>query len=88
MVATIFHGIRDGCEEGTMKPQDIGFIVVFLILLLIRKEKAFLIAGLSCFLLAIPLFARWIFFTGERLVWYGAAFIFATIVLMLLRKEQ
>lgn len=71
-----------------MKPQDIGFIVLFLVLLLVRKEKAFLVAGLACFFLAIPLFSRWIFFTGERLVWYGAAFIFATIVNMAIHRKE
>lgn len=63
-----------------MKPQDIGFIVVLCILLVLRREKLFISAGLLCFLLAIPLFAKWVFFTGERLVWYGAAFVFVGII--------
>ncbi|MFZ2025176.1 MAG: hypothetical protein WAV51_02770 [Microgenomates group bacterium] len=71
-----------------MKPQDIGFFVLLCILLLLRREKLFVIAGLFCFLLAIPLFAKWIFFTGERLVWYGAAFVTIGILYMLLTKEK
>jgi len=71
-----------------MKPQDIAFVVSLCILLFIRREKLFVIAGLACFLAAIPLFAKWIFFTGERLVWYGAAFITIGILFMLLAKEK
>ena len=71
-----------------MKPQDIGFIVVLCILLVLRREKLFISAGLLCFLLAIPLFAKWVFFTGERLVWYGAAFVTIGILYMLLVKEK
>lgn len=71
-----------------MKPQDIGFIIVLGILLVLRREKLFVSAGLLCFLLAIPLFARWIFFTGERLVWYGAAFVFVGIILMVVQKKE
>ena len=58
-----------------MKLQDIGFFTVLAILLYFRKPIWFVYAGLVCFALAIPLFAKWIFFTGERLVWYGAGFI-------------
>ena len=71
-----------------MKPQDIGFIIVLCVLLILRKQKLFIIAGLTCFLLAIPLFAKWIFFTGERLVWYGAAFVTIGILYMILTKEK
>lgn len=71
-----------------MKPQDIGFVVLLSILLLLKREKLFVIAGLVCFLLAIPLFAKWIFFTGERLIWYGAAFITLGILYMVFTKEK
>lgn len=64
-----------------MKPQDIGFFVVFIILLLVRRSKWLLVAGLVCFVLAIPLFATWTFFTAERLTWYGAAFIVASLLI-------
>lgn len=64
-----------------MKIQDIGFIIVFLlILILLKRERVFIYAGLGCFLLAIPMFAKWIFFTAERLTWYGSAFILGFIV--------
>ncbi|MFH0749520.1 MAG: hypothetical protein V1917_01220 [Candidatus Gottesmanbacteria bacterium] len=71
-----------------MKPQDIGFIIVLCILLVLRREKLFVSAGLLCFLLAIPLFATWIFFTGERLVWYGAAFVFVGIILSIVKGKE
>ncbi len=64
-----------------MKPQDIGFFVVFVVLLIAKRPKFLLIAGLISFILAIPLFATWTFFTAERLTWYGAAFIFASLLL-------
>lgn len=70
-----------------MKPQDISFIIVLCILLVLRREKLFVGAGLVCFLLAIPFFAKWIFFTGERLVWYGAAFVLMSIILGTLKKK-
>ena len=71
-----------------MKLQDIGFLVILVILLVLHKRKLFVGMGLLCFLFAIPLFAKWIFFTGERLVWYGAAFVFIGIILMLVQKKE
>jgi len=71
-----------------MKIQDVGFLIALILLFILRKQKLFVITGLVCFLLAIPLFAKWIFFTGERLVWYGAAFITIGILYMLLAKEK
>lgn len=58
-----------------MKIQDVGFLLTLITLILFRRERAFLIAGLLCFIAAIPLYARWVFFTAERLVWYAGAFI-------------
>lgn len=66
-----------------MKIQDIVFFAVLLMLL--KKRGWLLWAGIGCFVLAIPLFAQWIFFTAERLTWYGAAFI-ATWLLVQLRE--
>lgn len=66
-----------------MKLQDAVFLIMLAFLL--RKREWLLWAGLACFALAIPLFSRWIFFTAERLTWYGAAFI-AAWVLIQLRK--
>lgn len=63
-----------------MKIQDIGFLVMLVVLLLIRRDKLFFIAGLMCFILAIPLFSQWVFFTAERLTWYGAGFMIIGII--------
>jgi hypothetical protein len=70
-----------------VKPQDIVFFIVLAVLLVVRKPIWFVYAGLLCFALAIPLFATWVFFTGERLVWYGAAFVFVSIILGYWKKE-
>ncbi len=73
-----------------MKPQDIAFILVFVILLAFRRPVLFVWAGLGFLTLAIPLFATWTFFTAERLAWYAAAFFLAFILISLLwpRKVQ
>ena len=71
-----------------MKPQDIGFLLIFIVLVVIKKPRIFLIAGLVCWMLAIPLFAKWVFFTGERLTWYGAGFVLAFLVFSLLRPNK
>jgi len=64
-----------------MKPQDIGFFAVFIFLLVLKRPGYFLIAGLLSWLLAIPLFTTWVFFTAERLTWYGAAFILVYLLI-------
>lgn len=69
-----------------MKPQDIVFIIIFAGLFFLKKREAFVWAGLLCLLGAIPLFAKWIFFTAERLTWYAAAF-FLTFIIISLVKE-
>ena len=71
-----------------MKPQDIGFLLVLVAFLCIRKPRLFLIAGLVSWVLAIPLFAKWVFFTGERLTWYGAGFVLAFLVFSFLMPDK
>lgn len=63
-----------------MKPQDAVFGIVLLLLFIMKKPRLFLYAGLASIFLSIPLFARWIFFTAERLTWYGAGFILAYLL--------
>lgn len=58
-----------------MKIQDALFFFLFFALCFIRKDRLFLYTGLICLMLAIPLFYTWVFFTAERLTWYGAGFI-------------
>jgi len=67
-----------------MKIQDILFVLVFLGVLGLRKPKIAVITGLACFLLAMPLFHFWIFFTAERLTWYGAGFVLLAIMFFLI----
>ena len=70
-----------------MKIQDIGFFVVLIALFLLKKPRLFIWMGLGCLVLAIPLFAKWIFFTAERLTWYAGA-IFLIFILISLRDTH
>lgn len=71
-----------------MKLQDIGFFLALIVLLFLRKPRYFIIAGLVCFGMAIPLFATWTFFTAERLTWYSAAFILVFLIKFSLRSQS
>ncbi len=73
-----------------MKIQDLFFFVILAGLLLTRRTRLLVWAGLGCLLLAMPLFAKWIFFTAERLTWYAAAFFLTFILISLFspRKVQ
>ena len=71
-----------------MKIQDVGFLGVFIILLFLRKPRFFIAAGVVCWILAIPFFAKWVFFTGERLTWYGAAFMLTFLVISLTSPDK
>lgn len=57
-----------------MKFQDIFFIVIFLFLVFRRSPKLCAAVGSICLFVSIPLFAFWVFFTAQRLVYYGGAF--------------
>jgi hypothetical protein len=63
-----------------MKIQDIIFLVLLAILLFKHKENSFVAFGLLCFLLAMPFFYFWIFFTAERLVYYGALLVLVEVI--------
>jgi hypothetical protein len=71
-----------------MKPQDILFIIILVILLFIKKPKVLVGAGLLCLLLSMPLFAKWVFFTAERLVMYAAGFLLVAIILFMLPNKK
>jgi hypothetical protein len=71
-----------------MKIQDVIFVMVFILLMLFRKERWFLYVGLACFIVAIPLFSLWIFFTADRLTWYGVAFIFVYLLIQMYLFRQ
>lgn len=66
-----------------MKPQDIAFFIIVIFLFFLRKPKLLIVAGFVCLLTSIPLFAKWIFFTAERLTWYAGAFFLLAIVVNL-----
>jgi len=64
-----------------MKVQDLGFFLLFLLVLWRRNSRVSIIIGLMSLFLAMPLFKFWIFFTAERLTWYAAAFFALAILL-------
>lgn len=63
-----------------MKIQDILFLALFVLVVLMRKPRIALITGILSLLLSIPLFYLKIFFTAERLTWYASAFILVGII--------
>ena len=69
-----------------MKFQDIIFLIVFLIVILKRDSRLSTVAGIICLILSIPLFALWVFFTAQHLVWYSTAFFLLSIVFLLKNK--
>ncbi|MCL4353585.1 hypothetical protein M1615_03940 [Patescibacteria group bacterium] len=66
-----------------MKLQDAVFLLVFAFLLYKRSPRRAVIAGLASLILSIPLFSFWIFFTAERLVYYGAGFLLLSIIFLI-----
>lgn len=70
-----------------MKPQDVIFLGILVVLAILRKPIYLVWAGLLSLVLSIPLFAGWIFFTAEHLVWYAAAF-FLIFTLFSFRKPD
>ncbi len=71
-----------------MKAQDILFFVVLVLLVILRKPRYFVVAGLACLAFSIPLFAMWVFFTAEHLIWYAAAFFFIFVLFSLLQSHK
>jgi hypothetical protein len=43
-------------------------------------------SGILCLVFAIPLFAFWVFFTAERLIWYGALLLLTGIFFRLYKE--
>jgi len=71
-----------------MKIQDLGFFLLFCLVLWRRNPRVSIIIGLMCLFLAMPLFKFWIFFTAERLTWYAAAFFVYGIVFQLMQMKK
>lgn len=71
-----------------LKPQDIVFIIVLVLLLLRKDARLFIAAGLVSLAISMPLFAKWIFFTAERLVLYGFIFLVLSILLSLIQMKH
>jgi len=69
-----------------MKIQDIIFIISLIFIIYKNNSKLTIILGLVTISMAIPLFAKWIFFTAERFTWYAAAFFLLAIVQIIKKK--
>ena len=71
-----------------MKVKDIIFIIIFLFFIYKHNPKLFIWSGLFCLVLSIPLFAFWVFFTAERLVWYASIFLFVAVLLLIKNNKK
>lgn len=71
-----------------MKPQDIVFIIFLLLFIFLKKPKLTISAGIFCLLLSVPLYAKWIFFTAERLTIYAAGFFLLAILVFMLQLRD
>ena len=70
-----------------MKPQDILFFLILIFLIWKRNPRWAVYCGLISLVISIPLFAKWIFFTAERLTWYAAGFFLLGIILFIFHKK-
>ena len=70
------------------KPQDLIFLIVLALLLLKKDAKLFAYAGIISLIISMPLFAKWIFFTAQRLTWYSLAFFIIAVILNLVSFKK
>lgn len=71
-----------------MKPQDIVLLLLIIALLWKRNPRHFVIAGISMLVLAIPLFAKFIFFTAERLTMYAGLCMLIAVIILIFKERK
>lgn len=71
-----------------MKPQDLFFIVLLAIVVLLQKPRLFAWVGVICLAASFVLYTQWIFFTAQRLVMYAACFFLCSTIFSFLRKSK
>ncbi len=71
-----------------MKIQDILFFLILIFFFYKKNLKWIVGSGLFCLIFSIPLFAKWIFFTAERLTWYAAGFFLLAICLHIIANDN
>jgi hypothetical protein len=71
-----------------MKIQDLIFVIVFGIVVLSRRSKVLVYVGLVSLIISMGLYAKWVFFTAERLTWYASVFFLTYIVMRLVQNNQ
>lgn len=70
-----------------MKIQDLFFIGLLAAIILSRKTKVAIIAGLFLLLASIPFFSLWIFFTAQRLVIYAFFLLVLSVITLLIQNR-
>ncbi|OGH12449.1 MAG: hypothetical protein A2857_06240 [Candidatus Levybacteria bacterium RIFCSPHIGHO2_01_FULL_36_15] len=63
-----------------MKIQDVILLIIFIYLLYKHNSRQFILLGILCFLASIPLFYFWVFFTAQRLIYFGSFFLLCGII--------
>jgi preprotein translocase subunit SecG len=72
-----------------MKIQDLVFVLLFLFVAWRKNSRLATITGLTCLVLAMPLFGfKTMLYTAERLTWYAAGFFLYVIILLYLKTDK
>lgn len=69
-----------------MKPQDLIFLSIMLLLLFSKNHKIFAALAIGLLIIAIPLFEFWKFFTAERMVLYSVICIVISVIFLQKKK--
>ncbi len=70
-----------------MKIQDLIFVIILAVLLYKKNFKFIILSGILFLVLAIPLFASWVFFTAQRLVYFAVLLFLVSSISLLFKKE-
>lgn len=66
-----------------------GILFILTVLVFITRKPQWLIGlALGFIALSMPLFALWIFFTAQQLIYFGFLALFLAVVLILLKTNQ
>lgn len=71
-----------------MKLQDIFLLLLLIVLIISKKPKLAAASGLIFYVISIPLFFLWIFFTAQRLIAWGTFYIFISAIWMLMKIKD
>ena len=71
-----------------MKIQDIGFLILIVLIVIGKKPLYLVYAGIVSLIIAMPLFYMWIFFSAQRLTWYAAVFFSIYIAYSIFQRKE